>query len=207
MPVRPALPPREDRRRPTPTPDAGAAARARWRSTPSCGAGGGDRRAAPRPRPADAPFAVHTADNGTDLPGRAGPGRGRRRRPGTRRSTRRTSASRRRWRCSPRSSAARRTTEGRAGHRDGALRAGLRQRLLGRHAAGVRRRRRHRSSTGSPSRSTCSATSSPTRSPSSPPNLTYQGQSGALNESVSDVFGSCLKQRLLGRDRRPRPTG
>jgi hypothetical protein len=27
--------------------------------------------------------------------------------------------------------------------------------------------------------------------------LTYQGQSGALNESVSDVFGSCLKQRLL----------
>ena len=37
--------------------------------------------------------------------------------------------------------------------------------------------------------------------------LTYQGQSGALNESVSDVFGSCLKQRLLGQDRRPRPTG
>jgi Zn-dependent metalloprotease len=29
-------------------------------------------------------------------------------------------------------------------------------------------------------------------------NLTYQGQSGALNESISDVFGSCLKQRLLG---------
>jgi hypothetical protein len=28
--------------------------------------------------------------------------------------------------------------------------------------------------------------------------LTYQGQSGALNESMSDVFGSCLKQRLLG---------
>jgi hypothetical protein len=27
--------------------------------------------------------------------------------------------------------------------------------------------------------------------------LTYQGQSGALNESLSDVFGSCLKQRLL----------
>ncbi len=31
-------------------------------------------------------------------------------------------------------------------------------------------------------------------------NLTYDGQSGALNESVSDVFGSCLKQRLLGQD-------
>jgi Zn-dependent metalloprotease len=28
--------------------------------------------------------------------------------------------------------------------------------------------------------------------------LTYEGQSGALNESVSDVFGSCLKQRLAG---------
>ena len=28
--------------------------------------------------------------------------------------------------------------------------------------------------------------------------LAYQGQSGALNESVSDVFASCLKQRLLG---------
>ncbi len=30
--------------------------------------------------------------------------------------------------------------------------------------------------------------------------LAYQGQSGALNESVSDVFASCLKQRLLGQD-------
>ena len=28
--------------------------------------------------------------------------------------------------------------------------------------------------------------------------LTYQDQSGALNESVSDCFGTCLKQRLLG---------
>ncbi|GGR57004.1 hypothetical protein J2S40_003307 [Nocardioides luteus] len=28
--------------------------------------------------------------------------------------------------------------------------------------------------------------------------LVYQGQSGALNEHLSDVFGSCLKQRLLG---------
>ena len=27
-------------------------------------------------------------------------------------------------------------------------------------------------------------------------NLTYEGQSGALNESMSDVFGSCLKQRV-----------
>jgi hypothetical protein len=30
--------------------------------------------------------------------------------------------------------------------------------------------------------------------------LVYEGQSGALNESVSDVFGACLKQRLLGQD-------
>ncbi len=29
-------------------------------------------------------------------------------------------------------------------------------------------------------------------------NLTYDGQSGALNESVSDCFGMCLKQRVLG---------
>jgi hypothetical protein len=28
--------------------------------------------------------------------------------------------------------------------------------------------------------------------------LTYQGQSGALNESISDVFGSLVKQRALG---------
>jgi hypothetical protein len=31
-------------------------------------------------------------------------------------------------------------------------------------------------------------------------NLTYAGQSGALNESISDVFGSCVKQRHLGQD-------
>ena len=30
--------------------------------------------------------------------------------------------------------------------------------------------------------------------------LVYQGQSGALNESVSDVFAACLKQRLAGHD-------
>jgi Zn-dependent metalloprotease len=28
--------------------------------------------------------------------------------------------------------------------------------------------------------------------------LVYRGQPGALNESVSDVFGSCVKQRVLG---------
>ncbi len=30
--------------------------------------------------------------------------------------------------------------------------------------------------------------------------LAYEGQSGALNESMSDVFAACLKQRLLGQD-------
>ncbi len=30
--------------------------------------------------------------------------------------------------------------------------------------------------------------------------LTYQDQSGALNESMSDVFGACIKQRHLGHD-------
>jgi Zn-dependent metalloprotease len=30
--------------------------------------------------------------------------------------------------------------------------------------------------------------------------LVYQGQSGALNESISDVFGSLVKQRTLGQD-------
>jgi Zn-dependent metalloprotease len=30
--------------------------------------------------------------------------------------------------------------------------------------------------------------------------LVYEGQPGALNESVADVFASCLKQRLLGQD-------
>jgi Zn-dependent metalloprotease len=31
-------------------------------------------------------------------------------------------------------------------------------------------------------------------------NLTYSGQSGALNESISDVFGSLVKQKVLGQD-------
>ena len=32
--------------------------------------------------------------------------------------------------------------------------------------------------------------------------LVYQGQSGALNESISDVFGSLVKQHALGQTRR-----
>lgn len=30
--------------------------------------------------------------------------------------------------------------------------------------------------------------------------LVYRGQSGALNESMSDVFGACVKQQVLGQD-------
>ena len=37
--------------------------------------------------------------------------------------------------------------------------------------------------------------------------LVYRGQSGALNESVSDVFAVCLKQRLLGQDAAVGQTG
>ena len=62
-----------------------------------------------------------------------------------------------------------------------------------------------RCSTGSPSPSTYSATSS-ARVMEFTANLTYQGQSGALNESVADVFGCCVKQRLLGERSTP-PTG
>ena len=37
--------------------------------------------------------------------------------------------------------------------------------------------------------------------------LAYSKQSGALNESFSDVFGSLVKQRSLGRRPQKRPTG
>ena len=108
-----------------------------------------------------------------------------------------------RWRCSPRSSAAS-SYDGRGAPVVATVHyeQRLRQRVLGRHPAGLRRRRRHRSSTGSPSRSTCSATSSRHAVTEYTAGLAYEGQSGALNESMSDVFGSCLKQRLLGQTRR-----
>ena len=114
-------------------------------------------------------------------------------------STRRRPGSPSRWRSSPTTAGLLRRP-GRDRRGDGALRAGLRQRLLGRHPAGVRRRRRRRSSAGSPSRSTCSATSSSHAVTEFTADLTYEGQSGALNESISDVFGACMKQRHLGQD-------
>ena len=55
-----------------------------------------------------------------------------------------------------------------------------------------------RSSSASPRAPTCWPTSSGTRSPSTPPALVYRDQSGALNESVSDVFAACFKQHLAG---------
>ena len=100
--------------------------------------------------------------------------------------------------CTPRSSRGRRTTERRAGGAHRPLRAELRQRVLERHAAGLRRRRRqdlrpvHQA--GRRARPRVHARGHR----SSPPGSVYQGQSGALNESVSDVFGACVKQRALG---------
>ena len=55
-------------------------------------------------------------------------------------------------------------------------------------------------------RSTSSGTSSRTASPSTRPPQ-YAQQPGALNESVSDVFGSLLKQWTLEARRPTRPTG
>ena len=108
--LRPALPPPPDRgtrlrrRRPT-------APRAHRRR----GVPGAPHRAAAAPRATSGPrpraaWTVHTAEHGTALPGRPArttgqPGAG------TRRSTRRRTASRARSRCSPRSTGAPRSTE------------------------------------------------------------------------------------------------
>ena len=80
-----------------------------------------------------------------------------------------------------------------------ALREGLRQRLLGRHPAGLRRRRRHRLRPVHQADRRDRPRAVP-RVTEHTANLTYQGQSGALNESMSDVFGACVKQRHLGQD-------
>ena len=91
-------------------------------------------------------------------------------RPATWRSTRPTSGSRRPWRCSPRSSAATSyDDQGRRGGRHRALREGLRQRLLGRHPAGVRRRRRHGVRPVHQAGRRARPRAHATRSPSSPP--------------------------------------
>ena len=55
-----------------------------------------------------------------------------------------------------------------------------------------------RSSTASPSRSTSRSHEFTHGVTQFTAGLTYQGQSGALNESVSDVFASMAKQRALG---------
>ena len=87
------------------------------------------------------------------------------------------------------------------------LRSELRQRLLGRHPDGLRRRRRHLFN-----RFTIAAdvighelTHGVTGHQA---NLVYHDQPGALNESISDVFGSLVKQSGTVRNRpQRRPTG
>ena len=210
LPVHPALPPREDRDLP-PRPGGQSLRRAH----------AADRRAAARARAAPRPPRVPSPARRPDGRSRCTPpttaptcpatlvaaaGRPRVRRP--RRSTRPTPGSRR-------SLALFSEVFGRVvlrrpgapGGRHRALRAGLRQRLLGRHPAGVRRRRRHGVRPVHQAGRRARATSSRHAVTQFTANLTYQGQSGALNESVSDVFGSCLKQRLLGADRSTRRTG
>ena len=82
-----------------------------------------------------------------------------------------------------------------------ALRRRLRQRLLGRPADGVRRRRRGAvqpvhdlASTSIGHELTHGVTEHEAQ-------LAYTSQSGALNESISDVFGSLVKQYALGQKR------
>ena len=89
--------------------------------------------------------------------------------PATSPSTRPRPGSPARWRCSRRSTAGRRTTAPARGQPDRALRARTTTTRSGTAPSWCSATATGRSSTGSPSRSTCSATSSPTRSPSTPP--------------------------------------
>ena len=84
------------------------------------------------------------------------------------------------------------------------LRHRVQQRLLERRADGVRRRRR-RDLPGSPIAGRHRPRTRPRRHRDTA-NLVYIQQSGALNESISDVFGSLVKQYALSRPP-SRPTG
>ena len=157
-----------------------------------------------RPGPPTAPAVsdkpqrtIYDARHKQDLPGKkvraegSEPGQGRHRQPRLRRARRHLRAVPEGLR--PQLDRRRRP----AARRDRPLRREVRQRLLGRRADGVRRRRRravprlhhpgrrHRPR-ADPRRHQYTA------------NLEYRGQSGALNESISDVFGSLVKQYALG---------
>ena len=206
MPVRPALPPRDDRGLPPRSGGLRAAAATRCRSTPRCGA---RRLAVTAPPPAaatpDRPFAVlhrrqrHRPARHAGPRRRATPESGD---PAVDEAVRR--GRRRRWRCSPRSSAARRTTaQGAPVLATVHYEPGLRQRLLGRHPAGVRRRRRegvrpvHQA--GRRARPRAHPRGHPVHRR---PRPTRASPARSTSRSPT-CFGSCLKQRLLGADRRP----
>ena len=75
----------------------------------------------------------------------------------------------------------------------------LRQRVLGRPADGIRRRRRRAVQPRSRSSLDVIGHELAHGVTEDEAGLEYQGQSGALNESLSDVFGSLVKQHKLSR--------
>ena len=87
------------------------------------------------------------------------------------------------------------------------LRREVRQRVLERPADGVRRRRRRPLQPLHDRRSTSSATSSTHGVTGDEAGLVYLGQPGALNESISDVFGSASSSSTRAARRPTRPTG
>ena len=120
--------------------------------------------------------------------------------PATSRSTRRPPASRRRWRCSPRCS--RRDSHddaGALGQPDRPLRLATTTTPSGTAPSSSSATATAGSSSASPSRSTCSAHEFSHAVVEHTAGLVYQGQSGALNESV------CRRLRLLPQAAAARP--
>ena len=126
--------------------------------------------------------------------------RGRRRSPTSRR-TRRTTASARRSISSPTSTTAIRSTTRACTSTPPSTTAPLRQRVLERPADGLRRRRRRLFNRFTVSLDVIAheLTHGVTGDEAA---LVYLGQAGALNESMSDVFGSLVKQYARKRDGR-----
>ena len=87
------------------------------------------------------------------------------------------------------------------------LRHELRQRLLERPADGVRRRRRRALQPVHDRHRRHRARAHPRRHRGRQPAWSTTIQPGALNESISDVFGSLVKQYAQPSRPRPRPTG
>ena len=144
---------------------------------------------------------IHDAAHATTLPGTLGPRRGRRRHRRRVGQPRPTTASARPGSCTVRpTNATRSTARGLPLRRDRALRQRLRQRLLGRHADGLRRRRRHLLQPLHRAASTSSATSSPTASPQYTAGLDLPASPAPSTSRCPTCFGSMVKQQLLGQD-------